>query len=90
MDKGEPREINKRKWHNKLKRKFNFSRTIIYCNNQNRTKTMQNMYQNSNRQSVPSNIGTANAMPFGFVQDFEYSDKKEKRQSVMSVYADRR
>ena len=35
------------------------------------------MYQNSNRQSVPSNIGTANAMPFGFVQDFEYSDKKK-------------
>ena len=48
------------------------------------------MYQNSNRQYVPSNIGTANAMPFGFAQDFEYSDKKEKRQSVMSVYADRR
>ena len=51
---------------------------------------MQNIYQHSNRQSVPSNIGTANAMPFGFAQDFEYSDKKEKRQSVMSVYADRR
>ena len=48
------------------------------------------MYQNSKKKYEQSNIETANTMPFGIVHEFEKKKKKEKRQSVMSVYADRR